>query len=134
MIEAKRNRNFIVKELNFNATQLEQFNVKSEKHHEAMKRLSHEIKALKDELFPNIFDKAINESVIDSLMSLICEKEKEQEKEIFYHFRAIQDIANDEQKEKFKMILMDALRKGNQGNRPPPPPDNDRRRPPPRHD
>ena len=133
-IEPKRNRDFIVKELNFDATQLEQFNVKSEEHHETMKRLSDEIKGLKDNLFPNLFDETINESVIDSLMSLICVKEKEQEKEIFYHFRAIQEIANDKQKEKFKTILMDALRQNDHGKRPPPPNGKDDHRWPPRRD
>ncbi len=132
--EPHRNRDFIVKELGFDTAQLEQFNASSEKHHKTMMRLSDEIRSLKDDLFPTLFDKSVNESVIDSLTSLICEKEKEKEKEIFYHFRAIQGIANDKQKEKFKTILMDALRQGDQGNRPPPPQGKDGRRHPPRRD
>ena len=47
------------------------------------------------------------------------------------HFKMIQNIATDKQKEKFKTILMDALRQGDQGNRPPPNGE-DGRRPPPR--
>ena len=55
------------------------------------------------------------------------------EKEIYYHFRMIRDIANDEQKEKFEGILLDALRQGDQGNRPPPPNGQDGQRPRPPH-
>ena len=132
-IEPQRNRDFIVNELNFDEMQLEQFNAKSEDHHETMKLLSDEIKELKDDLFETLFNNKVNETTIDSLSSLICEKEKEKEKEIFYHFRAIQEIANDKQKEKFKLILKDALRRGEQGNRPPPPNDRNGHRPLPKH-
>lgn len=130
--EPQRNKDFIVKELGFNATQLKQFKVKSEDHHETMMRLSEEIKELKDDLFVTLFNDTVNEASIDSVSSLICEKEIAKEKEIFYHFRMIQEIANDKQKEKFKSILIDALRQGDQGNRPPPPNGKDGHKPPPR--
>ena len=131
--EPQRNKSFIVKELGFNAAQLEQFNKKSKGHHETMIRLSDSIKALKDKLFSTLSDDSITEETIDSISSLICEKETEKEKEVFYHFKMIQDIANDQQKEKFNSILMDALRQGDHGNRPPPNGE-EGHRPPPRRD
>lgn len=141
---SQRDKNFIVKELGFNAKQLEAFNKKSEGHHETMMGLSAEIRVLKDKLFSTLTDDTVKVATIDSISSLICDKETQKEKEIFYHFRMIHDVANDKQKEKFKTILMDALRQGDQGNRPPPngadghrpPPPGDREgnRPPPRKD
>jgi len=86
-----------------------------------MKRLSGDIKELKDNLFSLLSDDSISESTVDPISVLICEKGKEKEKEVFYHFKMIQDIDNDKQKEKFKAILMGALRQGDLDNRPPPP-------------
>ena len=128
------NRDFIVKELGFNVTQLELFNEESKGHHDVMMRLSDDVKDLKDELFSTLSNDSINDTTIDSISGLICEKETEKEKEIYSHFRMIKDIANDNQKEKFEKILMDALRHGDRGNRPPPPNSEEGHRPPPRHD
>ncbi|WP_299107234.1 hypothetical protein [uncultured Winogradskyella sp.] len=129
--EPERNKGFIVKELGFNASQLEEFNKKSEGHHHRMMGLADEIKELKDKLFSSLSDDTIKQETMDSISSLICEKERAKDKEIFNHFKMIQNIATDKQKEKFKTILMDALRQGDQGNRPPPNGE-DGRRPPPR--
>ncbi|RED42679.1 hypothetical protein DFQ10_10886 [Winogradskyella eximia] len=127
------NRDFIVKELGFNKAQLAQFKENSQGHHQIMMRLSDEIKGLKDELFSKLSEDGINESTIDSISSLICEKEKLKDKEIFYHFKMIQELSNDKQKEKFKTIIKDALRQGDQGQRPPPPGEGKGHRPPPRN-
>ncbi len=129
----ERNKNFIVKELGFNASQLEQFKENSKGHFKTMMGLSNDIKELKDNLFGTLSDDSVNEAAIDSISALICEKETEKEKEIYYHFRMIRDIANDKQKEKFEGILLDALRQGDQGNRPPPPNGQDDQRPRPPH-
>ncbi len=130
--KSKRNRDFIVKELGFNKTQLAQFRENSKGHHETIMRLSDDIKELKDSLFETLSDDSINEATIDSISTLVCAKETEKEKETFYHFKMIRDIANDKQKEKFKSILMDALRQGDKGNRPPPLNREEGHRPPPR--
>ncbi|WP_299123766.1 hypothetical protein [uncultured Winogradskyella sp.] len=136
------NKDFIVKELGFSNIQLEQVKDRSKEHHEKMRRLSDDIKALKDNLFSKLTDVGVNKVDIDSITSLIGAKQTEKEKEIFNHFKMIQDIANEEQKEKFKKILIDALQRGDVGNKPPPngpdghrpPPHQDRgRRPPPRN-
>lgn len=132
--QSQRDKNIIVKELGFNTEQLKQFNEKSKGHHETIMRLSDDVRELKDKMFGTLSNDSINKKTIDSITSLICEKETEKEKEIFYHFKMIQDISNDKQKEKFKRILMDALRQGENANRPPPPNGDEGHRPPPRHD
>ncbi len=140
--DSRRDKNFIVKELGFNAKQLEEFNEKSKGHHETMTRFSEEIRILKDQLFSSLTDDNVQVATIDSISSLICDIETLKEKEVFYHFKMIQDIADDEQKEKFKSILKDALRRGDnenrpppngaEGHRPPPPNEGEGHRPPPR--
>ena len=129
----ERNENFIVKELGFNDNQLKQFNEKSKGHFEAMMDLSNGIKELKDNLFGTLSDDSVNEATIDSISALICELETKKEKEIYYHFKMIRNISNDAQKKKFEIILLDALRQGDQGNRPPPPNGQDGQRPRPPH-
>lgn len=127
--------NFIVKELNFNDEQMLQFERVNRKHHHEMRRISDDIKQLKDALFNKISEVSINENAIDSITTLIGEKVKEKDIEAFYHFKSIQELCNDEQKEKFKRIINDALHKqGRKDNRPPlRNGDGEHRRPPPRH-
>lgn len=129
-LEPQRDKDFIVKELGFNKTQLAQFRENSVGHHETIMRLNDEVKILKDELFSNLTDNSISDVAIDSISDLVCEKEKELDKEVFSHFKMIQELSNDKQKEKFKIIIMDALRQGDQGNRPPPPNEEGHRSPP----
>jgi len=127
----QENRDFLVKELGFTSAQLAAFNPKNEAHHALMKRLSDDIRNLKDELYNKLSDAHVEASTIDSLAVLISEKESEKEKEIFYHFKMIQELSNDKQKEKFKRIIMDALRQGDQGQGPPPREGQGHRPPPP---
>ncbi|SDR95503.1 hypothetical protein [Winogradskyella sediminis] len=128
----QRDKDFIVKELNFNAAQLEEFNEKNKGHHQTIKNLSDEVKVLKDYLFSMLSNDSINPKIIDSITSLVCEKETAKEKETFYHFKMIHNISNEKQKEKFKSILFDALRQGDNANRPLPPNMTEGHRPPPR--
>jgi protein CpxP len=123
--------NFIVKELGFNEAQTEQFREKSQGHHEAMMNMSDDIKGLKDELFGNLSNDSVKDSTIDSITSLIGEKQKVKEVEAFYHFKMIREICNDKQKEKFKNIIKDGLHRGGLGGQMLPPPEGaERHRPP----
>jgi hypothetical protein len=122
--------NFIVKELQFDASQTKQFKKLYSDHREKIKSISDGIRLLKDDFFDKVSDESINTSTIDSLATLIANKEKEKDIETFNHFRAVQKICNDQQKERFKIILKDALHKkrpnnpnshkGKGGDRPPP--------------
>jgi protein CpxP len=121
---------FIVKELNFNADQMQEFKGIGKNHRERMIQLNQEQKQLKDQLFSKISENNINPLEIERISSLIGENNKNKDLEVFNHFRAIQEICNDPQKQKFKKIVMDALHKGpslrngggprNQNQAPPP--------------
>lgn len=124
---------FIVKELGFNKAQLEQFGKNSKGHHQTMIGLSADIRNLKDELFDRLSDSSLNKVTVDSITTLIGEKEKEMETETFYHFKTIQSICNDKQNEKFKKIIKDALHRGGERGQRPPPGGGEGHRPPPPH-
>jgi len=125
--------NFIAKELGFDDTQLKQFRKVNQVHHQAMMRLSDDIKDLKDELFEKLNSTSENYAEIDSISILIGEKVQARELKTFYHFKKVRAICNAKQKEKFKAIIKDALRRGGEkGERPPRRNGEDGHRPPPR--
>ncbi|MDD7884853.1 Spy/CpxP family protein refolding chaperone [Flavivirga sp. 57AJ16] len=126
--------NFIVKELDFNNDQMFQFESINREHHHKMRRIGGEIKQLKDALFNQIFNKSLSENTIDSITNLIGEKVKERDIETFYHFKSIEALCHDKQKEKFKKIINDALHKaGEKEQRPPLGSGGKDHRPPPRY-
>ena len=108
----KNPEQFIVKELNFNTNQMQEFKGLGKNHRERMRRLDQEQKQLKNQLFSKISEKNINPLEIERISSLIGENNKNKDLEVFNHFRAIQEICNAPQKQKFKKIVMDALHKG----------------------
>lgn len=119
--QAQKPADFLLKELKFNDSQIEQFKNENQDLRDITIIMSDEVRNLKDKLFSNLSNIEVNELEIDSLATLIGNKEKEKEKKAFYYFKSIYDICNDEQKEKFKKIIKDALRRGDDNNRPPPP-------------
>ncbi|WP_308993038.1 hypothetical protein QLS71_011130 [Mariniflexile litorale] len=119
--EGKDPMSFVIKQLNFDDEQLQEMQFLNKKHHKKMMRINDGVKELKDALFNRLSDIDVDEKVVDSITALIGLKEKELDKEAFYHFRSIQELCNDKQKEKFKSIIKDALHKGReQGDRPAP--------------
>ncbi|MDO6596716.1 hypothetical protein Q4512_07300 [Oceanihabitans sp. 2_MG-2023] len=132
---------FIKKELNFSDSQSKDFEILNNKHHAKMMQINDDLRGLKDALFNNMSNASVvNEITVDSITSLIGNKQKAIETEIFYHFKSLQDLCDDKQKEKLKKILKDALRRGEGENRPPPrngqrgPEGKDGHRPPPPKD
>jgi len=136
---------FIIQQLKFDDNQLQKLELINENHHHKMRKIGDNVKELKDALFNKLSDAFVNKSTIDSITTLIGDKEKAKETEAFYHFKRIQEICNDEQKEKFKEIINDAIHKGGEQNqrpprlegfdrpRHPPPGGHDENRPPPKH-
>jgi len=126
---------FIVRELKFDDVQKQKFEVLKTEHFVTIEEFLDDEKKLKDDLFDRISNETISKTQIDSITSRIGKIVKARELETFYHFRAIQNICDDEQKEKLARIVKQAIgRKGpNNPNQSPP----DRRRkgegPPPRH-
>ena len=128
--EPKRPGNFLAKELGFDELQKEQFRALGKEHHQNMRGLSEGIRALKDDLFKGLSDASLKNVNIDSIAALIGEKEKAKDLEVFRHFRSVQELCNDKQKEKFSNIINDALRKGDGNQRPPSREGAGRQRPP----
>ena len=123
---------FLKKELKFNASQLEKMKTINATHHQNMMHTNDELRDLKDRLFNTLSDASVNEKTIDSITSLIGQKQKSLEKEIYYHFKSIQELCDDKQKIKFKKIIKKALHnRGGKDHRPPPPRGPNGHRPPP---
>ncbi|WP_188466766.1 hypothetical protein [Bizionia arctica] len=122
---------FVMKQLNFNALQLEEMEGVNKKHHQKMMRINDDLKELKDALFNNLSDVIIDNKTVDSIATLIGKKQKAKEIEAFSHFRSIQELCDDKQKQKFEEIIKDALRRGDSENRPPQGKGPDGHRPPP---
>ncbi|PWH83184.1 hypothetical protein DIS18_01125 [Algibacter marinivivus] len=131
-VDSKPPGAFLVKELGFDDAQKEEFRALTRAHRRTMRGISDDIRGLKDVLFKGLSDASFEDTNIDSIASLIGEKEKLKDLEVYRHFKSVQELCNDKQKEKFSKIINDALHKGpgNQrgprgdgpnGNRPPRP-------------
>ena len=141
----KQSEHFLVKELRLDETQKEQYRLLTRSHRPAMREVLDEIRELKDALFNGLSDASFGDVSVDSITTLIGEKEKQKEILTFLHFKEVQKLCNKNQKEKFSKIINDAIRRegkpqgppkgrrldGNRPNRPDGP--NGNRPPPPEH-
>ncbi len=103
---------FLVKALGFDDNQKEQFRAITREHRRTMRGISDDIRSLKDELFKGLSNDSFENANIDSIASLIGEKEKLKDLEVYRHFKSVQELCNAEQKEIFGKIINDALHKG----------------------
>lgn len=129
-----RPANFIADRLEFDASQLEQFEDLEIEHREKMRSILDNIKASKDALFDKLSDDSVNPSEIDSIATIIADREKAKDLETFRFFREVGKICSADQKEKLKSIIKDALRRQGPPDRNGPPrggPRDDGRPPPP---
>lgn len=110
---------FLVKELGFDDAQKEEFRTLTRAHRRAMRGISDEIRELKDELFSGLSDVSLDGTNTDSIATLIGEKEAAKDLEVLRHFKQVQELCNDKQKEKFSKIINDALRRGGREQGPP---------------
>ena len=100
-----------------------------------MKIILFDIKESKDALFDKLSDETVNDSEIDAITTQIANKEKTKELETFRFFKAVGELCNENQKERFKTIIKDALRRQGPPGRDGPPgggPGGEGRPPPPR--
>ena len=118
--EPKGPRDFIAKELKFDDEQLEHFRQLNDNHEKERGILFDEIKQLKDELFSKISNDKIDKEEIDSIAGLIGQKEQSKDRVVFYHFRSIRAICNENQKVRFDIIIEEGLHRGGGANGPPP--------------
>ena len=103
---------FLAKALDFNKDQMVLYKKLSDPHFKKMEIYSKDIKILKDKLFSKLSDKKVSPNYIDSITQLIGKKEQQKDIEVFNHMRAIRQLCNNEQKEKFLDIVFKALRRG----------------------
>lgn len=118
--QSKDPASFLTQQLGFSEAQIKEIELINKKQHQNMMAISSDVRRLKDELFNKLSHETVNESDVDAITTLIGEKQKEMDKMAFYHFRSIQEICNDTQKEKFKKIIKDALHRGVNGRNAPP--------------
>lgn len=116
---------FIVKELKFDESQMEEFQKINNKHRAKMSAIFENERQLKDELFSKISESSIDGTVIDSIVTLIGNNGKLRDKTTFYFFKEIESISNKEQKEKLGKLIREALRGEGKPDGPPPPPKRD---------
>ncbi|WP_298894446.1 hypothetical protein [uncultured Psychroserpens sp.] len=102
---------FIAKELKFDSSQMQQFKALNDQHEVEMKVISDTIKELKGHLFTEISEENISTVTVDSLTQLIGTQEAKRDAKTYYHFRAIQELCTNEQKEQFKKIVFKAIKK-----------------------
>jgi len=115
--EYKGSKNFIVRQLDFNESQLQQYQVLKSSHRKAMNGYDDDIRILKDKFYSNLSDENIKTLVIDSIATLISEKEKLKDIAVFNHFSDVRRICNEDQKERFSSIIKNAIyKRGRKGS------------------
>ena len=102
---------FIAKELRFDEAQMKGFNKMNDMHHNEMRKISREVKELKDQLFAEISEITVNEDKVNDLARRIGEKERQKDLKTFYHFKEVQKICTEDQRERFNTIVQQALKR-----------------------
>ncbi|WP_298534718.1 hypothetical protein [uncultured Algibacter sp.] len=134
---------FLMDELGFSNSQKDEFRVLTREHRQRIRGISDEIRQLKDELFSGLSDTSSRGADTDSIATLIGKNEAAKDLEVLRHFKQVEALCKAQQKEKFRKIIHDALKRGGRDQRPPrgvrpndrPPRPRDREgnRPPPLH-
>ncbi|NAS11661.1 Spy/CpxP family protein refolding chaperone [Poritiphilus flavus] len=129
---------FVVRQLNFSDEQTEQYHLLEQRFRERMRPVHHRTRELKDALFNSVTDENTSQVIVDSLTTLIGNLEKARDTEVFNHFRAIYDLCDSEQKQRFQKLIGNVMQRRGPGGPPPPegrhhpPPPGGRQGPPPR--
>ncbi|WP_299325961.1 hypothetical protein [uncultured Maribacter sp.] len=103
--------NFIAKQLEFDATQKQKFEKLDKEHREDIKMLLADIRELKDSLFDKLSDETVKSAEIDSIAALIANKEKVKALETFRFFKTVAELCDDNQKDRLRSIIKEALRR-----------------------
>lgn len=118
--ERKPPGDFLAEQLDFDNEQKETFDVMVLKHRQESRRISDDIRELKDELFLGLSDDTLDNVNRDSIAALIGKKQKQMDLLTFNYFKNVHKLCNSKQKEKFSKIIQDALRRESRGQGPPP--------------
>ncbi len=125
--DAESVRFFLKDELDFSEEQVLLFQKSAENHHKQSDAIRKDIHQIKREIIEELFVPQPDEEKVSSIAENIGEKEAQLQKLLFSHFNDVQSILNQEQKEKFRVVIHDLLEsirpQGSQkapGDRPPP--------------
>jgi hypothetical protein len=106
----------IYKEIGLSTVQVDTFKARKELYFKNMKPLWQEMKVLKDSLYKQM-DKSPTDSSINSLISLISEKSKEADIQMYQHFYEMRKFCTTEQQVIYDTIIPKLLNRGGRGNR-----------------
>lgn len=91
-------------EVGFSDDQVKQYQDLSQKHKEGMKVLFDDIKNTKDTLYKFVFVDNVPDSVTDSYLNKIGDKQKNIDQRISNHFRTLRGLCTADQRPKFDSI------------------------------
>ena len=129
---------YISRELKFDSTQLEAYQLLRIAHRSVQEPLQDSIRMAKDNLFALLPNNNVSDSLIRLKTNAIGDLEAKLNQNTFQHFIKLRALCSDQQKIKFDSIIQDVLKRmGNQRAQGPPPdkgfgpPERERRPPPP---
>jgi hypothetical protein len=111
--------NFIIKELNLNAAQIENFNQLKFAHQDSVQRLKNTGRELRENYFKILRNDTTDNILADQLLIQIANNQKTIEQVTFSHFQSVKNICDSVQKEKFDSIILEVIHRM-KDNRPKP--------------
>jgi hypothetical protein len=111
--------NFIIKELNLNAAQIENFNQLKFAHQDSVQRLKNTGRELRENYFKILRNDTTDNILADQLLIQIANNQKTIEQVTFSHFQSVKNICDSVQKEKFDSIILEVVHRM-KDNRPKP--------------
>ena len=103
-------KEFLVKELNFDAAQQRQFDALVSEHRQAVEQLREQIKEKKDALFSLIKEPGTADSIKQAAADAVSRLTSQVDLITVNHFQKVRAICNAEQQKKFDAILKDLTR------------------------
>lgn len=100
---------YLEETLNFDQHQRQEFQELRTAHHQKMRALNEQVRALKDQLFENL---AIENAPVDSLTKEIGQRVAEIDKITFEHFSQVRELCNEEQKQIFDEKILSVIKQG----------------------
>jgi Spy/CpxP family protein refolding chaperone len=111
--------NFIIKELNLNAAQIENFNQLKFAHQDSVQSLKNTGRELREDYFKLLRNDTTDNILADQLLIQIANNQKAIEQITFEHFQSVKNICDSVQKDKFDSIILEVIHKM-KDNRPKP--------------
>ena len=96
---------FLIKELNLDAKQQEQYKKLADEHRQAAEKIRQQVKEAKDSLFDLIKDPAVSDSVKQARAAIAGKKIEQIDLLTLNHFQQVRQLCNTEQQKKFDMII-----------------------------